>query len=460
MRRLVMISAATLACRALAGTVCIAPTMGDETTAIQSAIDNAYRAGGGKVVVSAGEHKVRSLRLRSNVELHLAANAVLSASRNCDDYDILLGDKIEPIPAAFVAAFKAFDPKTPRDRTKPWINASNPLPRWNYGVVRIVCATNVVLSGEAGSAIDGNNSYDPNGEEHYRGAHGINCFYSTNVVVRGITLRNTGNWATRFAYSADLVFADLTIRGGHDGVHVRGCDRVNVSKCDIQSGDDAIAGFDNADVTVEDCSLNTACSAFRFGGTRVRVRRCRAWGPAVWPFRGTMSQEDKCAGVSSQGRGRPNLLSFWTYFADFSQPMRNPPGDIVVEDCVIENADRLLHYNFSGNETWQKGAPLGDIRFVRCRATGIGQSLCAYASADRPFSLALCDCGVTFRAPVSEFVRAAHVKAVELERTCVRGVNGPCVRTWAGAPNVKVENSDGIGDKVEKATQPFKTRAI
>ena len=52
--------------------------------AIQRAIDAAAAQGGGRVSVPAGEYETASLVLRSNVELHLEAGAVL---RFIDDFD-------------------------------------------------------------------------------------------------------------------------------------------------------------------------------------------------------------------------------------------------------------------------------------------------------------------------------------------------------------------------------------
>jgi len=428
--------------------VILSPISGDATAAIQSAIDRVWRSGGGRVSLVEGVYATKGFRLRSNVELHLERNAVLNASRNCDDFAIMDGDTLEPVPEnlRLLPGYRGGSAK----RLSPWCN----------GIIRIFCATNASITGEPGSAIDGWNSYSEMGEEKYRGVHGICADFSTNVVVRGVELRNTGNWATRFFDCADLRFEDVRIRGGHDGIHVRGCDRVRVARCDIRSGDDCIAGFDNADVQVSDCTLNSACSAFRFGGTRVRVSRCRIWGPAEWPIRWDLSKEDKSSGVSSQGRGRDNLLSFWTYFADFSRPIRNPPGDIIVTDCTVENADRFLHYNFSGNETWQKGAPLGDIRFERIRAKNVCMSLCAYADANRPLVLTLVDCEIAFRKSQTEFVRSANVDSVLLRNVSVIGVKGPAVRTWAGEPTLKFSDVKGLGPTMENADRPFETKAI
>ncbi len=57
--------------------------------AIQRAIDAAAAQGGGRVVVPAGEYGTASLVLRSNVELHLQAGAVLRFTDDFDAYPIL-----------------------------------------------------------------------------------------------------------------------------------------------------------------------------------------------------------------------------------------------------------------------------------------------------------------------------------------------------------------------------------
>ena len=53
---------------------------------IQAVIDKASARGGGKVVVPAGEYRVGSIRLRSNIELHLEEGALLLGSDRSEDY--------------------------------------------------------------------------------------------------------------------------------------------------------------------------------------------------------------------------------------------------------------------------------------------------------------------------------------------------------------------------------------
>ena len=57
--------------------------------AIQRAIDAAAVQGGGRVVVPAGEYETASLVLRSNVELHLEAGAVLRFTDDFDAYPVV-----------------------------------------------------------------------------------------------------------------------------------------------------------------------------------------------------------------------------------------------------------------------------------------------------------------------------------------------------------------------------------
>ncbi len=72
----------------------IAASAADQTAEIQSAIDAASSAGGGRVTIAAGEHHSGALRLRDRVELHLEADAVL---RLTPDYEALAGNSVSVI---------------------------------------------------------------------------------------------------------------------------------------------------------------------------------------------------------------------------------------------------------------------------------------------------------------------------------------------------------------------------
>ena len=391
----------------------VTPGNGDATTAIQRALDDVFLAGGGTVVIEPGIHCVRGLRVRSNTTLHLRSGAVLEASRDPEDFDVLANDALEPVPPEEFAPGVIWQPAATRKTHDHLLKSAS---RWNNAIIRLYRAHDAKIIGEPGSVIDGRDSYDPLGEEGFRGVHGIAAHDCENLELRGYEIRNTGNWAHSFWRCRDVAFSGLTILGGHDGIHFCSCDRVSIDHCTMKTGDDCVAGFDNEDVTVRDCDFNTACSAFRFGGRRVLVERCRAHGPGEYPIRNTLPRADQVSGAhGAAGVGRRTMLALFTYY---------DPGEIVIRDCSIENAERFLHYNFSGNEVWQKGRPLSSIRFEGGEARAIGMSLCAYGDAARPLSLSFERCRFAFAPTQTEFLRGAHVAALALRDVTVEGVGG------------------------------------
>lgn len=443
---------------AVAADITVWPVEGDATPALQKAFDDCFRAGGGTVCVEKGTYAVNGLRLRSGTTLLLRSGALLKASRNCDGFDILSRDAVEPVPAEDFAPGVVWEHPRKRKTNAHLVKSAS---RWNNAVIRILRAHDVRIVGEPGSAIDGCDSYDPSGEEHFRGVHGISVHDSTNIVFRGYEIRNTGNWAHNVWRCADLKFDGLTILGGHDGIHFSVCDRVSIVGCTMKTGDDCVAGFDNEDVAVRGCLLNTACSAFRFGGRRVMIENCDCWGPGVFPIRNSLPMADRISGSHGvPGAGRRSMLALFTYFSDFTLNVRSAPGDITIRNCRLDNAERFLHYNFSGNETWQKNRPLRSIRFENVEAAGLVLSLCAYGDAESKLSLALKDCRLSFAKPQRELVRAAHVEALSMDGVCVEGVDGPCVRSWGDVAVPELRDFAGAEPNVVEADEPFRVNPI
>ncbi|MBR3086503.1 MAG: hypothetical protein IKH04_08910 [Kiritimatiellae bacterium] len=426
--------------------------------AIQRAIDACWQRGGGTVEIPAGVHRTGGLRLRGNVTLLLRSGALLRASRDPADFDILASDRIEPFPQDQFAPGVYWQPAATRKTHDHILKAGS---KWNNAIIRIYRARNARVIGEPGSAIDGCDSYDPRGEELFRGVHGIAAHDCEGLELRGYEIRNTGNWAHSFWRCRDISFSDLSILGGHDGIHFCSCDRVSISGCTMKTGDDCVAGFDNEDVTVSRCDFNTACSAFRFGGRRVLIEDCRCHGPGEYPIRNTLPIEDRISGShGAPGAGRRTMLALFTYYADFSLNIRHTPGDIAIRRCTLDTSERFLHYNFSGNEVWQKGCPLSSITFSDIEARNVGMSLCAYGDPSQPLDLALERCRISFAPPQGEFIRAAHLSRLTLQDVAVEGVSGPCVRSWGGVPSPAAARLTGVAPDVEPASVPFSTAAI
>ena len=439
-----------------------------QTAAIQAAIDACFQAGGGEVQVPEGTFLTGGIRLRSGVTLHLMKHAHLLGSRNPADYFAYRQDEIEPLPRELLTDCRwspaNAGPETNRDLRFITLCGSP----WHNALIRAYGARNIAILGEEGARLDGANCFDPQGEEHYRGPHMIDLWECENVHLQGYTVVDSANWAHAIFRCRNVDVENVTCIAGHDGVHVRSCDNVRVVNCDLRTGDDCVAGFDNLNVLVDSCQLNTACSALRFGGTNVLVQRCRIWGPAEHVFRGSLTDAEKESGAPARKEPghRYNMLSVLTYFAAPSARIRLQPGNIVLRDCEIENVDRFLHYNFSGNEPWQKGRPLSNATFESICARGIRLPLTAYGETEAPFTLCIRDAHLAF-APDARpdcFLQAHACERIELRSVRIDGLqDAPLVKHWGEIGEVicqGLECAAGENPQVVPAQEPFVCTAI
>lgn len=409
------------------------------TEAIQNAIDHCFRQGGGTVEIPSGTFLTGGIRLRSNITLLLRKGACLKGTRDPEAYMAFLSDPLEPVPDEYVSS-------TPWTHALEWDAYDfirKPASRWSNGLIRAIDAQNISIIGEEGSIIDGSDCYDEQGEEHYRGPHGVSIHNCSNLHMSGYTIQNTGNWAHALFDCQDIRVENVTVLAGHDGVHLTTCDRAVIEHCAFYTGDDCVAGIDNVDIHVADCILNTACSAFRFGGRNVRIERCRMFGPARYLFRGSLTQEEKRLGqppVPTPGH-RYNMLSAFTYYADFSRPIRGTQGDIVMEDCEVSNVDRFVHYNFSGNESWQRNKPLEQICFRNVKASGLRLPLTLYGDAEKPVSCTIENCSFAFdREDPLPFIHLCHCKLLHLNHVTVTGTVLPMIKRWSNKGEIAVQD--------------------
>ncbi len=399
-----------------------------QTAAFQAALDHIRGLGGGTLEVPAGEYLLGSIRLYSDTTLHLLTGAKLLGSKNPGDYSLWEG--LQPLKEEWKTE-KPWEPHIPdRPRSYEFLRAGG---RWSRGMIRAVASKNISIIAQPGAVIDGRDCYDPLGEEQYRGPHGISIQHCRNLIFRGYTIRNTGNWAHCITDCENILMEDVTVEGGHDGIHCTGCTGIRISGSRFYTGDDCIAGFANLNTLVTDCVCNTACSGLRFGGTDALIRNTRFYGPARFFFRGSLSLEEKQAGAQAHRPHRVNMLSVFTYYADFSAAIPQQPGNIRFLNCQVENVDRFLHYNFSGNERWQSHRPLRAVSFRGIRATGIGMPLTAYGAADCPLILSMEDVDVRFREDVTHtaFLHAAHLEQLVLKNVTIRSAaDAPLVKLW------------------------------
>lgn len=433
-----------------------------QTVAFQKAIDNVFSNGGGTVCVPAGEYHIGCIRLRSNVTFLLLRGARLIGSRDINDYAFPINDTLEPM-ADIYRTDALYDSKSAGKMKCDFTLAGS---RWNRGLIYALEAGNISIIAEPDVLIDGNNPYDELGEEGYRGPHGISLHNCSNIRLSGYAIQNTGNWAHNLSFCQNVSMSGVTVSGGHDGIHLTKCRNVDLFSCRFYTGDDCVAGVANINVTVHDCIMNSACSGMRFGGTNVLVKSCVFYGPAEYGFRGGMTAEQKRLGQTGQDTQRRNMLSMFTYYADFSVEHPSENDNITIEDCTARNTDRFLQYNFFGNERWQANSPLRSITFKNVRAEDIALPIYAYGTEEVPVTLTLKKVRASFREGVetTAFIHAGKFEKIVLDDVSVSNLgDAPLVRRYGEGGEIIARdlNCCVTEDKIsENANEPWYCRPI
>jgi len=430
-----------------------------QTAKIQAAIDECFLSGGGEVVIPEGDYLTACIRLRSNVTLHLEKNAHLIGSKNARDYDVK-EDGIEPYrdedrtaavwapPQGYENVSNGSDNMVMSGKADILDNGDDfeffnkPLSSWNNGIIKAIDAYDIAVICDDGAYIDGRDCFDETGEEHYRGPFAINMHRCNNIRFEGGHIKNSGNWAFALFDSRNVIVEKALVEAGHDGVHMTSCDNVTIRDCEFYCGDDCVAGIDNLNVVVKNCILNTACSAMRFGGTNALIEHCKAYGPAKFMFRGSLTDEEKRSGASAGSGHRHNMLGFFTYYSDYTREIRETPGNIKIKNCTVENADRFLHYNFSGNEPWQRNKPLASIEFENITATNVKHPITAYGDKTCPISLTIKNCNIHLSddREILPLMYLCNAEMVDLSNTIVENFkNDVLIKRWDENGNIKTD---------------------
>ena len=320
---------------------------------IQKAIDDCFLAGGGRVVIPCGVYLTGGIRIRSGVELYLESGAILKGSREARDYFGYREDLLEPVAMEEVG--------TSDKKCASAVSTS----QWCNALIRAFDAHDFAIIGEKGSYIDGCNAYDRDGEHNYRGAHGIGIWRCKNMHFEGYTFINSGNWCHAIFQSQNIIIRNVAIHGGEDGIDLRTCDDVLIEDCNINTPDDAVAGFDNNNVIIRNCKLNSSCMPLRIGGNNFLVENCvsdeRNYGP-----RGRLSYEDKIMGAQENADSRHECLAVFAYYCDFRADVRKTPENIVIRNCRFEQARESIRLEFTGLNRWCRQKALKEITFENC----------------------------------------------------------------------------------------------
>lgn len=221
------------------------------TRSIQYAIDFINENGGGRLVFYVGRYVTGSIFLKSNVTIHLEEGAVLVGSLNPFDYD-------KKIWTALVFAY---------DQKNVGITGKGIIDGRGQEVAR-----NVVANIEKGLLKD---SYKYGRPSEGNRPMIINFRNCQDIVIRGITLRNSASWNQTYDQCKNLIVDSVTVDNttywNQDGVDIVDCENVTVTNCYIDAADDGVCLKSHDDtkicknVLIQNNKIRSSANGIKFG---------------------------------------------------------------------------------------------------------------------------------------------------------------------------------------------------
>jgi len=261
------------------------------TEIINQTIAKCSSEGGGTVVVPSGVFLTATVYLKSNVNLHLNKGAVLKGVSDMNLYHSFIPEtdltKYNTISTDGNNSNSAYDTE--------WIKA----------LIIAQGVNKATISGEG--HIDGDHVFNAKGEEGMRGPHTIVMANCKDLRFEDITIEKAANYAILAYDLHNTILQKVHIQQGWDGIHIRGGKDILLKQCDLQTGDDAIAGGFWDNFRVEDCKINSACNGIRviMPVKGFYVTNSYFGGPGKYPHRtsGAAHRTNMLAGIYIQPGG-------------------------------------------------------------------------------------------------------------------------------------------------------------
>lgn len=225
----------------------------DCSDAFRAAVESCAASGGGRVVVPAGVYLTGPIHLKSNVNLHLTDGAVVKFSTDAKQYATLVLTRWEGVEcmnySALIYAYEQhniavtgtgiLDGQGSAESWWSWKGKGQE--GWKEGMPSQKKARDKLFAMAEGGLPVEQRIF---GEGHYLRPNFIQPYRCTNVLIEGVTFKNSPMWFIHPVLSTNVTVRSVTVVGlgpNNDGCNPESSKDVLIKDCYFDTGDDCIA---------------------------------------------------------------------------------------------------------------------------------------------------------------------------------------------------------------------------
>lgn len=380
----------------------------DCTEAFQKTIAACHAAGGGRVVVPAGEFSTGAVRLKSNVNLHINSGATIRFTRDTHKYPLVFTrwEGIELMNySPFIYAFEeeniaitgegTIDGNAGCEHWWPWKGRSKC--GWKEGMPNQAADRATLFEmAEKRTPV----SQRVFGEGHYLRPQFIQPYRCKNVLLEGVTLKNSPMWQVHPVLCTNVTVRKMTITGADlnrdsgpntDGCDPESCKDVLIKECNFNTGDDCIAikagrnedgrrvNERSENIVIQDCHMQdghggvTIGSEISGGVRNVFAENCRMDSPRLDnavriknnAMRGGLLENIYVRNIEVGEVDQASLSIDFFYeegeAGKFTPVVRN----VNIQNLTTKKAQYAVYLRGF------KSAPIDDVRLVNCNLQGV-----------------------------------------------------------------------------------------
>ena len=366
------------------------------TSNITSAIDKCATAGGGRVIVPRGEFIVGAIHLKSGVELYLEEGATLRFSRDPKHYLPAVFTRWEGTECWNYSPFiYALDQSNIAVTGRGTLDGQADHDHWWDWRDRARTADRAALQkmGEDGKPVKDRVF----GDGHFLRPNFIQPYRCQNVLIEGVTIRNSPMWEIHPVLSRNVIVRDIKIDShgpNNDGCDPESCTDTLIERCEFSTGDDCIAikSGRNADgrrlhtpcenLIIDDCTMKDGHGGVSIGseisgGVRnVFVRNCRMSSPHLEralrlktnSYRGGVMENIVFRNVSIGEVSADAIQIDFFYEEGEGGPFKPEVRNIEIRDVTCGRSPDALNLRGYAN------SPIRNVHVINCNFSNVAKS--------------------------------------------------------------------------------------